>query len=308
MNNNNNPVGKDFFEGPDPIDLINTKVLLEEPYMVAPKIDGMRFLMYHDSKKPHGYKTHLINRKGEKFQYQSEDIEKEEFLYFSKSDKMEKTGKVSIKKKYPMPITLAGKFVIDIEKMSDDLFYILDLLEIDNLDLRNRPFYFRYELLTGSFFHIPNKNDPKEEKCCFFPLEYIPWFPSISLHSILQNYRKNDGIVFYPSNGNYMKTKWRYKFQDTIDFEAGKNGNLKVLIGRGDFQRTESFHQWKNVYAITNDFVKEGGIYECRFNLKTKKWHVVTRRYDKVKPNKVQVARYIFFNVILKKRYIKPFI
>ncbi len=302
---NNIPIGKDFFEGPDPIDLINVNVLLEQSYMTAPKMDGMRFLMYHDSNKPPGYKTYLVNRKGEKFQYQSEDIEKEEALYFSSSDKMEKTGKICKRKKSPMPITLAGKFVIDIEKMNDNLFYILDLLEIDNLNLRERPFYFRYELLTGSFFNL---NNEEENECCFFPLEYVPWVPRISLLEIMQEYRNTDGIVFYPSNGNYMQTKWRYKFQDTIDFEAGKNGNLKVLIGRGDFQRTDTFHQWKNVNAMTNDFVKEGCIYECRFNLKTQKWHVVTRRHDKVKPNKVQVARYIFFNVILKKRYIKPFV
>ena len=143
----NIPIGKDFFEGPDPIDLIDTKVLLQEPYMVAPKVDGMRFLMYHDSKKPHGYKTYLINRKGEKFQYRSDDIEKEECLYFSSSDKMEKTGKIYKRKKAPMPVTLAGKFVIDVEKINGSLFYILDLLEMDNLDLREKPFYFRYELL-----------------------------------------------------------------------------------------------------------------------------------------------------------------
>jgi hypothetical protein len=294
-------IGKDFFEGPDPIDLTNVNDLLREPYMVGPKMDGKRFIMYHDSTKPPGYKTYLVNRKGEKFQYRSEDLEKEQCLYNSVTNQLEKTGKRVFRKKLPMPTTLANKFAIDVEKINDELFYILDLLEIDNLDLREQPFSFRYELLSGSFFHVGN------DKCCFFPLEYIPWFPSINLHTILQTYRNIDGIVFYPKNGNYMKTKLRYKFEDTIDFEAGKNNSLKVLVGRGDFQRTEAFHQWKNAYAFTNDYIKEGNIYECRFDLKTQQWHVVNQRHDKVKPNKVQVARFIFFNVILKKRYIKPF-
>ena len=302
-------IGKEFFEGPDPIDLIDTKILFEQPYMVCAKIDGMRFLMYHDNKKPLGYKTYLVNRRGEKFQYQSEDIKKEECLYSSESGQMKKTGKFSIKKKAPMPKTIADKFVIDIEKTNDG-FFILDLLEIDNLDLRNKPFYFRYELLTGSFFDINknNNNVNDEEKCCFFPLEYQKWFPTIKLQDILKDYKKTDGIIFYPLNGNFLQTKFRYKFQDTIDFEAGKNGNLKILIGKGNFQRTEVFHQWQNIYATTDEYIKEGAIYECRFHLKTKKWSVVRRRYDKIKPNKLQVARYIFFNVILRKRFIKPFI
>lgn len=297
-------IGQEFFEGPDPIDLTNIKILSKESYMVAPKIDGMRYIMYYDSKKPEGYKAYLINRRGDKFHYQSEDIEKDECLYSSFSNKMEKTGKKIIRKKKPMPFTFSKSYVIDIEKINDNLFYILDLLEIDNLDLRHQPFYIRYKLLTGTFFSNPNIN----EKTVFFPLEYIQWHKNITLESIMKHYQKTDGIVFYSSEGEYMKTKWRYKFQDTIDFEAGKNGNLKVLIGRGEFQRTECFHLWKNIYAVTKDCLKEGEIYECRFDLKTKNWKVVARRYDKIKPNKVSVAKYIFFNVILRKRYIQPFI
>ena len=90
-------IGEEYFEGPDPIDLTNTKILSEQPFMTAPKMDGQRFLMYHDSKKPYGNKTYLVNRKGDKIYYQSDDIEKEECLYYN--GKMEKNGKINKRKK-----------------------------------------------------------------------------------------------------------------------------------------------------------------------------------------------------------------
>lgn len=299
------PIGKEYFEGPDPIDLSNVKILHDHFFFVAPKIDGMRFIMYHDSEKPYGKKTFLVNRKGDKFEYQSEELVREECLYFSRENKMKKTGKKTIIPKKAMPFTNAKKFVIDIEKISDDLFYILDVLEFDNFDLRKKPFYIRHEILNGIFF----SEDKKNEQNCFFPLKYIAWKPTIKIEEIIENYQFIiDGIIFYSSDGNYKDIKYRYKFKDTIDFEAGKNGSLKLLIGNGDFQRTEYFRQWKNVFATTKDCVKEGFIYECGYDLKKQNWHVIKQRHDKSKPNKLQVGRYIFFNIIMKKRYIRPFL
>lgn len=294
-----------MFEGGDPIDLANVRVLKQKPFYVAPKMDGVRYLMYHDSTKPANEKTYLINRKGEKIVYQCEDLLKREILYDSLQEKMIPTGKSTIKKKLPMPFTLAKKFVIDLEKINNHKFYILDILQIDAMDLREKPFSFRYEMLKGSFYEI-DKND-SSTPCCFFVLEYMPWFPEITLESILKNHHPTDGIIFVSKEGNYSATKWRYKLIDTIDFEAETSGNLKVLVGSGQYQRTEAFRLAKNYFAYTKDYVKKNKIYECAFNYKTRQWVVIRQRTDKVKPNRLHVARYIFYEIILKKRFIRPF-
>lgn len=291
-----------FFEGGDPIDLCNTSVLKQQDFYVAAKVDGLRYLMYHDSRKPKKEKTYLVNRRGEKTMYRCEDLLQKKIVYNSMQEKMIPTGETIVKKQQPMPFTLAKQFVIDVEKINDNKFYILDILELGNMNVREKPFSFRYELLKAVFFELDG-----HKKNCFFVLQYVPWFPEIALHDILKNFRPCDGIVFVSKNGNYKETKFRFKFLDTIDFEAEQSGNLKVSVGSGQYQRTEAFRIGKNYFAYTSDYVKKGCIYECAFDHKTGRWFVVRRRYDKVTPNRLHVARYIFYQIILRKKFIQPF-
>ena len=121
-------------------------------------------------------------------------------------------------------------------------------------------------------------------------------------------YKPIDGLIFVSKFGNHKEKKWRYKYMDTIDFEAEQSGNLKVLVGSGQYQRTEGFHLGNNHFAYTSQYVKKGSIYECAFDTKTKKWFIVRQRHDKIKPNRLHVARYIFHQVILKKKFIQPFV
>ena len=137
-----------FFEGGDPIDLCSTSVLKQKEFYVAAKVDGLRYLMYHDSTKPKTEKTYLINRKGEKTTYRCEDLFQKKIMYNSMQEKMIPIGETIIKKKQPMPFTIANQFVIDVEKINNDKFYILDILQLGNMDLREKPFSFRYELLA----------------------------------------------------------------------------------------------------------------------------------------------------------------
>jgi len=297
------------FEGVDPVDLSTLQVLKQQPYMVGPKMDGVRLLMYHDE-NTEGEKTFFISRKGEKIPYQSENITYQPALYSSEHEKLVPHGPPKVRRKKCMPCTTIKKYVIDVEKMEDNTYFILDILQVNDMNLRWNTFDFRYQLLQRLFCEDVIQTTSPREDCDlnrFFVLEYILWYPKLTLGEIVKNYSPIDGVIFVAKNQPYKAERYRYKFLDTIDFQADASGNLNVLVGRGPFERVEPFIMWRQRSASVREYVQAGGIYECAFNIKKQTWRVVKKREDKEKPNRLHVARYIFFNVILKKKYLHPF-
>jgi hypothetical protein len=255
------------YEGGDPIDLTNTNLLKETPFHVAPKIDGIRYLLtVNENEHPF-----VVSRRGEKTFFP---------LPFHRCN---------------LPKTICKSYVIDIEKV-DRKYYILDVLNLDGIELKNRPFTERYEMLKTVFNLDLNSN--------FILLPYIPWFLSIKFADIVQNFPV-DGLIFVASEKSIFHQKYRWKYVNTIDFQALRGDFLGVSVAKN---KVVPFMIGKKEQRFNDYPLKINAIYECRFDLKERKWKVVCRRHDKIKPNGVKIARFIFYEVILKQYNIQPFV
>lgn len=263
-----------FFEGVDPQDLCNIEQLNGSMH-VGPKMDGKRYIMYKDETE-----VYLVDRGHNK------STRKDLVTY--------------------LPKTQCKTYVLDLEwvekkrKLAFDgspeyyhVFYILDILGCDELQLRNKPFTFRYNILQNLF----------ADTDLIKIVPYTIWNVKNSLPSMTHGFEPNDGLVFVASDLPYKSLRLRYKYVDTIDFMALIGGFLGVSVGEGKIVPFRVGN--RNVQC--NDYMKVGKVHEMRYDLNAKKWKIVCVRHDKTKPNRLHVARFILYNVILKKRYIQPF-
>ena len=255
------------FIGGDPIDLSDVNILKQGPYHVAPKIDGIRYLLY---KKNENEKPFVVSRRGLKLNFPLPNFN------------------------CNLPSIICKTYILDIEKV-DKKYYILDALKLDGIDLIFKPFIERYSLLKTVLNLNVNSN--------FELIPYFPWFPKIKFENIVQNY-PIDGLIFVPTHLPYRSQKFRWKFVNTIDFQALSGGFLGVLVGKDNVIpfRIGKYNIHFNGYPL-----KRNDIYEFRFDLISRKWFPICKREDKKKPNRLQVARFILFDIILKQHKIQPF-
>lgn len=251
------------FEGGDPRDLTDVKILHHGPFHVAPKLDGIRYILYKRKKE-----CYVVTRRGERHMFP---------LMYHKNTQL--------------PNTSCETYTLDIEKV-DKKYYILDVLQLDSLNLRDKSFQYRYDLLRM----VIHPSDS------FMIAPYLKWHSQIYFPDIVKNFPV-DGIIFVPSELNYHAMKLRWKYVNTIDFQALANDFLGILVGKDQIIPFK-IGKYEQQSAIP---LKKGLIYECRFDMIQNKWFPICRRDDKIKPNRLNIARFIFYNVIVKQHSIQPF-
>ena len=328
-----------YFEGADPIDLTklesdymkrlyqqrihpdNTQKLVQNTVYVSPKIDGHRVILYHNiiletnrTKQDIVYDTntyYMITRRGERHQVNPSWI----------------------------PASLASTpFIFDIEIVKGEFYnkyFIMDVLHLGEEMLQNTVFEYRLQKLNQ--LDLDDEGVVGEGRGIeFIKVPYEIYNPDKLLTDITKlTDVKTDGVVFCFGKDWVRQSRKRFKLEDTIDFqilpmEKSKNKvGLGILInspplagpsrimnrnrrgsrGGRSTQHVEIFAPFgePQVHRCKPREFEMNGIYEFKYNIPQRKFECVRRRHDKLKPNKVFVANFIFNEIIKKKHLINPF-
>lgn len=323
-----------YFEGADPIDLtklesdymkrlyqqrINTPNQVQNTVFVSPKIDGYRCILYHNivvslqtRTKQIAYDTnyYMITRRGERHELDPSKV----------------------------PTSLASTpFIFDIEIVKEEFYnkyFIMDVLHLGDEMLQNRNFEYRLQKLNELIIDEGVVGEGRGFQFIKVPYEiYNP-------HKLLTDITnltdvETDGVVFCFGKDCIRQSRKRFKLEDTIDFQILplENSKTKVALGvlvnsqplagpsrimnrnargrgRGrSIQRVEIFAPFgqQQILRCKKGEFEINGIYEFKYNIPQRRFECVRRRHDKLKPNRVFVANFIFNEIIKKKHLINPF-
>jgi hypothetical protein len=323
-----------YFEGADPTDLtkmesdymkqlhqqrMNSSNHVQNTVYVSPKIDGHRAILYH--------KIRLETSKGTK-----------QVVYDTESYHMiTRRGERHEVKPTWIPASLASMpFIFDIEIVKGafyNRYFIMDVLHLGEEELQNTNFEYRLQKLNTLDLHEGAVGEGRGVE--FLKVPYEIYNPDKVVSDITKlTDAHTDGVVFCFGKDWVRQSRKRFKLEDTIDFQilpmdSKKKVGLGVLVSsqhpmvgpsrimnrrnmrknRRYPQRVEIFAPYgaPEVHPSREGTFEMNAIYEFRYDGANRKFECVRRRHDKVKPNKLFVANFIFREIIKKKHLINPF-
>lgn len=198
---------------------------------------------------------------------------------------------------------IPDKTIIDVEYVKESkTYYMFDILFYAGNDVRNKPFTERYSILETVSKKTPHQFKLSKSYSSFKELNKFV-FPLA---------KGIDGIIFVPRNEIY-KNKCTYKYKPfdllTTDLLVKDNKlymecNTGLVLFEGDAN-----HKYNpNTFFICDFEYKDGDVIEFKYDKGQSKFVALKKRYDKIKPNYINVVLdiwYDIFNEIDMKSFIQ---
>ena len=235
-------------------------------YYVMPKLDGIRYFLFFDGVMKCSY---LIS-----------DTEVFAYRFFNDD--------------------IFTNCILDGELYENE-FYVFDVLNFPKKGLmffnlkRMYDTIFRFDLIKKSFSDVDF-------------LKIVPYY-SNTIDAILNlvsfyDY-KTDGLIFVPKSGLYYSPNYKYKppKELTIDFVVKKNDQTNKFVLNVSSQENKLIpFKGDNVVPfigeIDEENIKDGKVYEMKWDYKKNTFKIVRERSDKLKPNFVKVTENIWKDIM----------
>lgn len=277
----------DHFPAPQPVSLERKffNKLINYPYFICVKSDGMRFLMMC-----HNNNTYMVDRAFRFFQVnQCFDT----IIY-----------KTNISNNNTCGALFDGELICN--ENNEWVYVIHDCICVSGKDISQLTFYQRLEAIETVVSDMWSKSDDKKQSDFLIDTKKFYKFTEIeSLREDLKNKNighKTDGLIFTPAllkigtHTQYTLFKWKPRNLHTFDFKIfnsddnkyynafvyKNNGNILYASVNKSEPGGKIFH---NLLMERCPGFKNGDIIECDYNTKTECYEPIMIRGDKLNPN-----------------------
>jgi len=286
---------RDNFPGPQPISLERKDIYKMEMYFytACEKTDGMRYLLYANSKGP-DKNVFLIDRA---FRFYKVNITFSDYVF--------------------------NETIIDGELVCNNTgqwcFYIHDCICLSGINVSKSPFNIRYAFIKKA---VETKNYTSTLDAPF-TLKLKKFWDFCKFSEMLQYYTENrpdhkvDGLIFTPlklgvGTGTQMSL-FKWKYHHTFDFSVikrqanGSNSRYDMyIIDKGKMtkycslnERTSNGRTFAEVYnkIVPDPKSSDPVIIECSYNSNTQSYIPILIRTDKTYPNSINTIRKTLLNI-----------